>query len=219
MVQACKDNNAELKRPKLALYNLIVTLVIMYMLVTGMANSALLFMAGIAAALFVNYGFNFKTQKDRLTEALAEGMPACSMIIASGFFMGILNGSGMTTGIAGFLGQIVPASSSNLLPLFAAVVGIPGLIFLGPDAYYFGVLPVLATLAAEYGISAVTMGVAGMMPLATFYATPLTAWLFILCERCEVEFGDYQKTVFKDFLPCLFDLCSCICADRLAPLF
>lgn len=51
MVQAVKDNNAELKRPKLALYNLIVTLVIMYMLVTGMANSALLFMAGIAAAL------------------------------------------------------------------------------------------------------------------------------------------------------------------------
>lgn len=219
MVQAVKDNNAELKRPKLALYNLIVTLVIMYMLVTGMANSALLFMAGIAAALFVNYGFNFKTQKDRLTEALAEGMPACSMIIASGFFMGILNGSGMTTGIAGFLGQIVPASSSNLLPLFAAVVGIPGLIFLGPDAYYFGVLPVLATLAAEYGISAVTMGVAGMMPLATFYATPLTAWLFILCERCEVEFGDYQKQFLKISFPAFLIYAVVFALTGSLPLF
>ena len=129
--------------------------------------------------------------------------------------MGILNGSGMTTGIAGFLGQIVPASSSNLLPLFAAVVGIPGLIFLGPDAYYFGVLPVLATLAAEYGISAVTMGVAGMMPLATFYATPLTAWLFILC----VEFGDYQKQFLKISFPAFLIYAVVFALTGSLPLF
>ena len=99
------------------------------------------------------------------------------------------------------------------------MVGIPGLIFLGPDAYYFGVLPVLATLAAEYGISAVTMGVAGMMPLATFYATPLTAWLFILCERCEVEFGDYQKQFLKISFPAFLIYAVVFALTGSLPLF
>lgn len=45
------------------------------------------------------------------------------------------------------------------------------------------------------------MGVAAMIPLATYYATPLIAWIFILCERCEVEFADYQKSILKVGLP------------------
>ena len=40
-----------------------------------------------------------------------------------------------------------------------------------------------------------------MIPLATYYATPLIAWIFLLCDRCEVEFGDYQKSILKFGLP------------------
>ena len=201
MIQIVKDENAELKRPKMVWYNLIVTVIIMYMLITGMANSALLFMAGLAFALVVNYGFNFHEQKDRLASALEEGMPACAMIVASGFLMGILNGSGMGDGIASFLGSLIPAGQEHLLPLFTAVLGIPGMIFLSSDGYYFGILPVLANLASQYGISMTAMGVGAMIPLATYYATPLIAWIFLLCDRCEVEFGDYQKSILKFGLP------------------
>ena len=45
------------------------------------------------------------------------------------------------------------------------------------------------------------MGVAAMIPLSTSYATPLIAWLYVLCERCEVEFGDYQKNFLKISAP------------------
>lgn len=131
------------------------------MLITGVANSAVLFMAGLAFALVANYGFNFKEQKDRLAAALEDGM----------------------------------------LPLLTAVLGIPGLIFLSSDGYYFGILPVLANLASLYGISMTAMGVAAMVPLATYYATPLIAWIFILCDRCEVEFADYQKSILKVEIP------------------
>lgn len=201
MIQIVKDENAELKRPKLIWYNLIVTIIIMYMLITGMANSALLFMAGLALALVVNYGFNFHEQKDRLASALEEGMPACAMIVAAGFLMGVLNGSGMGDGIANFLGGLVPSGQEKLLPLFTAILGIPGMIFLSSDGYYFGILPVLAGLASDYGISMTAMGVGAMIPLATYYATPLIAWIFLLCDRCEVEFGDYQRSILKWGLP------------------
>jgi CitMHS family citrate-Mg2+:H+ or citrate-Ca2+:H+ symporter len=201
MANVVRENNAELKRPKMIWYNLIVTIIIMYMLITGMANSALLFMTGIAFALVANYGFNFKEQKDRLAGALEDGMPACAMIVASGFLMGILNGSGMGSSMAHFLGGLVPAGQEGLLPIFTAVLGIPGLIFLSSDGYYFGILPVLASLASSYGISMTTMGVAAMVPLSTYYATPLIAWIFILCDRCEVEFADYQKSILKVGIP------------------
>lgn len=201
MIEIVRSNNAELKRPKMIWYNLIATIIIMYMLITGKANSALLFMTGLAFALIVNYGFNFKEQKERLSAALEDGMPACAMIVASGFLMGVLNGSGMGDSIAQFLGGLVPAGQERLLPLFTAILGIPGLIFLSSDGYYFGILPVLASLASSYGISMTTMGVAAMVPLSTYYATPLIAWIFILCERCEVEFADYQKSILKVGLP------------------
>ena len=38
-----------------------------------------------------------------------------------------------------------------------------------------------------------------------------------LLNKDKINLNDMSKqleTVFKDFLPCLFDLCSCICADR-----
>lgn len=201
MYDSVRNNDPELKRPKAFWFNLIATAIIMYMLVEGVANSAVLFLFGIALALVVNYGFNFKEQKDRLAGALEEGTPAAAMIISSGFFMGILNGSGMAAAIATSLGNLVPPGMGNLIPILTAVLGIPGLIFLSSDGYYFGILPVLAKVAADFGVSATTMGVAAMIPLATYYATPLVAWIFILCDRTEVEFGDYQKAILLAGLP------------------
>jgi citrate-Mg2+:H+ or citrate-Ca2+:H+ symporter, CitMHS family len=201
MFDAVRDNDPELKRPKAFWFNLILTIIIMYMLITGVANSALLFMTGLALALVVNYGFNFKEQKERLAGALEEGTPAAGMIIGSGFFMGILNGSGMGASIATSLGSLVPAGMGNLIPIFTAILGIPGLIFLSSDGYYFGILPVLTKVAASFGVTPIAMGVAAMIPLATYYATPLIAWIYILCERTEVEFADYQKAILLVGLP------------------
>jgi CitMHS family citrate-Mg2+:H+ or citrate-Ca2+:H+ symporter len=201
MFDAVRDNDPELKRPKAFWFNLIATAIIMYMLIKGVANSAILFMIGLALALVVNYGFNFKEQKERLAGALEEGTPAAGMILGSGFFMGILNGSGMGAAIATSLGSLVPTGMGNMLPILVAVLGIPGLIFLSSDGYYFGILPVLAKVAAGFGVPAIAMGVGAMIPLATYYATPLIAWIYILCDRTEVEFADYQKAILLVGLP------------------
>lgn len=201
MFDAVRNNDPELKRPKAFWFNLIATAIIMYMLIEGIANSAILFMIGLALALVVNYGFNFKEQKERLAGALEEGTPAAGMILGSGFFMGILNGSGMGSAIATSLGSLVPTGMGNLLPIFVAILGIPGLIFLSSDGYYFGILPVLAKVAAGFGVPAIAMGVGAMIPLATYYATPLIAWIYILVDRTEVEFADYQKAILAVGLP------------------
>ena len=201
MFDAVRNNDPELKRPKAFWFNLICTIVIMYMLITGVANSAVLFLLGLALALVANYGFDFKEQKARLAGALEEGTPAAAMIIGSGFFMGILNGSGMGASIATSLGSLVPAGMGNLIPILTAVLGIPGLIFLSSDGYYFGILPVLAQVASTFGVPTIAMGVAAMIPLSTYYATPLIAWIYILVDRTEVDFADYQKSILAVGLP------------------
>ncbi len=201
MCDIVRNNDPELKRPKMIWFNLALTVIIMVMLIMGLANSALLFAGGLAIALLVNYGLKFHEQKDRLAAALEDGMPAAAMIVASGFLMGVLTQSGMGDGMASFLASLVPAGFENLLPLIVAILGIPGLIFLSSDGYYFGILPVLAQLAASYGVSMTAMGVGAMIPLATYYATPLIAWIYILIDRCEVEFADYQKMILKAGLP------------------
>lgn len=219
MIALVKDQDAELKRPKLIWFNLIVTLIIMVVLIMGLVNSALLFMIGIALCLVVNYGFDFNFQKQRLAEILEEGMPACAMIVASGFLMGVLNYSGIGDALANFLASLVPAGMENLLPLFTAILGIPGLIFLSSDGYYFGILPVLAGLASNYGIAASTMGVAAMIPLATYYATPLIAWIFILVDRCEVPFPEHQKNILKWGIPAFAIYCIVFVITGAMPLF
>lgn len=201
MCDIVRNNDPEFKRPHLAWFNLIVTLGIMVLLVQGLANSAVLFMAGLGITLVVNLGFNFKIQKNLLDDCLVEGVSVCAMIVASGFLMGILLYSGMGDAIAAVLASIVPAGAARFIPYIIAILGIPLLIFTGPDVFYFGLVPVLAQLAAAYGISATTIGVAAMVSLSTFYCSPLIAWIFLLCSRCEIEFADYQKLLIKFALP------------------
>lgn len=219
MCDVVRNNDPENKRPKLIWFNLILSVIIMVVLIMGLANSGLLFSAGLALALLVNFGFDFHKQKDMLAEALEDGMPAAAMIFASGFLMGILTNSGMGDGIANFLATLVPAGCEQLLPLIVAVLGIPGLIFLSSDGYYFGILPVLAQLASSYGISMTAMGVGAMIPLATYYATPLIAWIYILIDRCEVDFGDYQKSILKWGLPAFAIYCVVFVLTGAIPLF
>jgi citrate-Mg2+:H+ or citrate-Ca2+:H+ symporter, CitMHS family len=90
------------------------------------------------------------------------------------------------------------------VPLLLALVSLPALIFLPNDAFYFGILPVIAPIAYSFGASPVEVGVASLIGQATRFASPLVAFLYVLVEKTEVDFGDYQKAFFKWALPIYF---------------
>lgn len=201
MFEIVRDQDPEFKQPKKVWFNFIMTAVILFLLIFGHANSGVLFALGLGLGLVVNYGFDFQLQRQRLSAAVEEAAPTTSIILASGALMGVIQGSGMGTGIANNLASFIPAGAEHLIPLITAVVGIPGLIFLSSDGFYFGILPVLASVANNFGISMEAMGIAAMIPLATYYATPLIAWIWILIDRTECEFADYQKIILKFGIP------------------
>ena len=65
-----------------------------------------------------------------------------------------------------------------------------------PDAYYFGVLPVLSETTASFGGDPAEIGRAAILGQMTtgFPLSPLTASTFILVGMAQVELGTHQRS-------------------------
>ena len=74
-----------------------------------------------------------------------------------------------------------------------ALISLPGTFFMTNDAFYFGVLPVLAKAAANYGVTAAEMGRAALIGQGSHLLSPLVASTYLLVGMNKVEFGDLQK--------------------------
>lgn len=202
MVAVIEDNDKELKRPQCFLFNLVLTVAMLTALIMGWISGALAFLLGTALALAVNY--NDKEQRERITANGGDAIAVTSIIIAAGCFLGILNGSGMAKAIAVNIGSLIPPSLGSHTALIFAFVGAIACYALPVDAYYFGVLPVVAPIAYQYGITPTQIGMAAFMGQALRYASPTVAWLFLLMDRTEMSFGDYTKEFFKWATPMFF---------------
>lgn len=199
MVTVIEEHDKELKRPKLFLFNLALTLGMLVILIAGWASGAIVFMLGTALALTVNY--SAVEQRERITANGGDAIAVASIILAAGCFLGIFNGSGMSSAVAQHMASLIPQSMGSHTALIFAFLGALACYALPVDAYYFGILPVVAPIAYQFGITPTEIGVASFMGQALRYASPTVAWLFLLMNRTEMTFGQYQKEFFKWSLP------------------
>jgi CitMHS family citrate-Mg2+:H+ or citrate-Ca2+:H+ symporter len=121
------------------------------------------------------------------------------MIFAAGIFSGILTGSGMIDAMANSLVSLIPENHANWLPTLTAITSMPCSMLFTPDAYYFGVAPILGQAAQQFGIDQLEIGRAALLGQMTvgFPLSPLTASTFLLIGLSEVDLGDHQKFTFK----------------------
>lgn len=216
MCFSIEDNDREYKRPKLFFVNLCITVAMLTILIMGLVSGALIFMLGTAVALAINY--SEKEQRDRITVNGGDAISVTSIIMAAGCFMGILNGSGMAAAIADSLAQLIPPFLGSHIALIYAFVGAVACYALPVDAYYFGILPVIVPIAASSGISGIEIGMASFMGQAIRYGSPTVAWLFLLIDKTEMSFGEYQKTFFKYAIPMFFVFMATAIAIGLFPV-
>ena len=182
----------KLKRPHLFWANLALTSILMFSLIKGLLPLAILFMIGTGLALLINYR-TLKEQQERIVANGANAMPVVSMVFAAGIFMGIMSGSKMVDAMAKTLIASIPPELGPHMALISALLRLPGTFFLTNDAYYFGVLPVLAKAAAAYGIDAAEMGRAALIGQGAHLLSPLVPSTYLLVGLNKVEFGDLQK--------------------------
>jgi CitMHS family citrate-Mg2+:H+ or citrate-Ca2+:H+ symporter len=180
------------RRPRLLMFNFGLTMVLMACLLFGVLPLPILFMVGFAIATAVNYP-NLAEQKQRIAAHAPNVLAVVSLIFAAGIFTGILSGTGMVDAMAKSVTAIIPDSAGPYLPAITALLSIPFTFLVSNDAFYFGILPILAEAGAAYGHSAEAMGRASLVGQQVHLLSPLVASTYLLVGLCEVDFGAHQR--------------------------
>jgi CitMHS family citrate-Mg2+:H+ or citrate-Ca2+:H+ symporter len=186
----------EARRPKLLWINGALTAALMATLITGLLPLPVLFMIAFSIAMIINYPC-LQQQKERVAAHAGNVLAVVGLIFAAGIFTGILSGTGMVEAMSKSLLAVIPEAMGPYLAVITALVSMPFTFFMSNDAFYYGVLPVLAEAAAHYGISPVEMARASIVGQPVHLLSPLVPSTYLLVGLAKIEFGDHQRFTLK----------------------
>lgn len=189
-------DDATAKRPHLFWFNLALTIGLVLGMILGLAPLPVLMMGAFAIALTVNYP-RLKEQKERLATHAENVVNVVVLIFAAGAFTGIMNGSGMAEAMASAALSIIPPSIGPLLAPITAIASMPLTFVMSNDAYYFGVVPVIAQTAAGYGIPPEVIARASLLGQPVHTLSPLLAPIYLVCGLLKVDVADAQRFSLK----------------------
>ena len=198
MLKAIRDKDPELKRPKLFLFNLALTLVALVLLIQGEIHGSIIFMMGSAIALVVNYK-TVELCSDRLEDLAPDVLPTAVITMGAGVFSGVLSGSGMATALANSIADLIPTSLSTHMAPFYGVIAAPAICFLPQDAFYFGIASVIKDVMGQFGITPLQAAVASMLGQSFRLVSPVIPALYMLCGETKMNFVDFQKEYTINF--------------------
>ncbi|KFZ40273.1 MULTISPECIES: CitMHS family transporter [Thermoactinomyces] len=190
--ESSPEGDTSLKRPKLLWANAILTVLLLIGLIKGIMPLPVLFMLAFSLAVMINYP-DPEQQKERLASHAGNALAVVSLVFAAGIFTGILSGTKMVDAMASSLISIIPDSWGPAFHLIIAVTSIPFTFFMSNDAYYFGVVPILAEAAASYGYSAVEIARASLLGQPVHLLSPLVPATYLLVGMSKVDFGEFQR--------------------------
>ncbi|GGZ45288.1 CitMHS family transporter [Streptomyces bluensis] len=186
------------RHPALTVFNLVLTLTLLVLLVLETMPLPVLFVLAFIIALLVNHP-RWEDQQALLEKHSKSVVLVTSMIFAAGVFTGILGGTGMIGEMAQAMVDVIPDALGGHLPVIVAVTSMPLSLVFTPDAYYFGILPVLAGTADAFGTDSAEIARAAVLGQMTtgFPLSPLTAATFILVGMTGVQLGEHQRFIFR----------------------
>jgi CitMHS family citrate-Mg2+:H+ or citrate-Ca2+:H+ symporter len=197
-VLALGDDDAELalRRPGRLWLNAALTIALLTALVMAVLPLPVLFMLGYAAAVMLNYPA-IEEQKALLARHAGNALAVVGLIFAAGVFTGILSGTKMVDAMANSVVTLVPPSLGPYLAVVTGVLSVPFTFFISNDAFYYGVLPILAKAGEAYGITAAEMARASLVGQPVHLLSPLVPSTFLLVGLCGVDFGEHQRFTLK----------------------
>ena len=208
----------ELARPKLFLFNILLTIAVIVMLIWDVFPSYFPFMLGVAIALFVNYGFTAKMHKRIINLHAGPALMMCSTLMGAAVLMGILTTSLGADGkavsakvlalpegpipsvvrcLAAIVSGILPAALGQHLPLVIGILSVPLALAFDTDSYFYGMLPVVIGIGQAFGVDALPIAVAMVVcrNCATFIS-PMVPATLLGTGLAEVDIKDHIKASF-----------------------
>ncbi|WP_240372467.1 CitMHS family transporter [Brevibacterium zhoupengii] len=172
--------------------NGLILLATLVVLMWGIVSPAIAFLVATILALIINFR-GLENQSRQFDISAKSAMLMASTLLAAGVLLGVLDESGMIESMADSAVQVLPAGIMPILPIVVAVLGVPMSLFFGPDAYYFGVLPVLSAVGSNYGIDPVVLAQASVIGQETlgFPISPLTGSFYLLVGLANVPIGKH----------------------------
>ncbi|MBC7562497.1 MAG: citrate transporter [Gemmatimonadaceae bacterium] len=187
---------SHMRRPALLPVNVALTVMLMLALVVGLLPLPVLFMIAFAIAIMINYP-SVSEQKQLLATHAANAMAVASLIFAAGIFTGILSGTRMVDAMAETVVQHVPDALGPYLSIVTGLLSIPFTFFISNDAFYFGILPILAKAGQAYGITAAEMGRASLIGQPVHLLSPLVPSTYLLVGLAGVDFDAHQRFTIR----------------------
>ena len=189
-------SHVEARRPRLFWFNAALTATLLAALVAGVMPLPVLFMLAFAIAMGVNYP-SLAEQRDRLSAHAGNALAVGGLVFAAGIFTGILSGTKMVDAMAATVtGAIPPAMGGYLAPI-TALLSAPFTFFISNDAFYYGMLPILAESGRAYGIAPAEIGRAALVGQQIHLLSPLVASTYLLVGFVGIELGEHQRFTLK----------------------
>lgn len=183
-------------RPGRLWLNAALTAALMAALVLGAMPLPVLFMIGFAVAMLLNFP-TLEEQKTLLATHAGNVLAVVGMIFAAGIFTGILAGTKMIDAMADSVITVIPTALGPYLSVVTALLSVPFTFFISNDAFYFGVLPILAKAGHVYGITAVEIGRASLIGQPVHLLSPLVPSTYLLVGLVDVPFDEHQRYTIK----------------------
>ena len=171
----------QLTRPKRFLFNVCLTVAVIFLLFWGVFPSYFPFMLGTGIALFVNYGSTAAMHKKIITRHARSALLMCSTMMGAAVLMGILTTSIGADGkvlsaqvielppdaipsvvrcIAAQISLILPSVLGRHLPLVIGLAAVPVGIIFDTDSYFYGLLPIMISIGQTFGTEPMSIAVA-----------------------------------------------------------
>ncbi|MGG1663587.1 CitMHS family transporter [Brevibacillus sp. NRS-1366] len=193
---AAAGAEVSLKRPRLIWFNLLLTIALMLGLITSFLPLPILFMLAFAIGLLINYP-KMEDQKERISAHAGNALATVSMVFAAGIFTGILTETKMIDAMSNTVVSWIPDSLGTHMPVLVALTSMPFTYFMSNDAYYFGVVPILANAAAAYGVDPAEIGRASILGQPLHVLSPLFAAQYLLIGMVGVDYAETQRFILK----------------------
>ena len=216
--QAAQAAESDLARPKLFLFNILLTVAVIAMLIWDVFPSYFPFMIGCAIALFVNYGFSAKAHKKLINLHAGPALMMCSTLMGAAVLMGILTSSIGADGkvisaktmelaadatpsvvrcLAGIVSGILPQFLGQNLPLVIGFLSVPLALAFDTDSYFYGLMPVIIGIGQAFGVEALPIAVAMVVcrNCATFIS-PMVPATLLGTGLADVDIKDHIKNSF-----------------------
>ena len=191
--QKTKDEEIALRRPKLLIFNLALTIALIAVLSAGLVTSYVAFMIALSLALAVNYP-NLKTQDKLVKKHAPAALIISATLFSAGAMVGIFDGTGMLTEMANAIMSIIPGFLGQFIHIIFGILALPLGLCIGTDAYFYGIMPLVMQVGETYGVAslstALTMVIGKNLALME---SPLVPATYLAIGLTDVELKDHMK--------------------------